>query len=250
MNNTRRSLSGPRLWPLLVFMLSIGLVLPSLGRDREARIDGQLKVKLPAALRPLLMSRPHAQVMVEIGADGKLGDIMPFSATHYGLIEKAVEAVAASEGIPAIVEGEPRSARVLVYVNFYDPEQEAWLSGLGGLPQGNSVSEALERRLYQSAPHTFTYGESEVSELDEQLTLKETKFRLYTSQEGKKATGRCVVEYFVGPEGQVHFPRIVSTDHDDLGMSALLTLESTTFEPPRRRGHPTWVKVRQPFNFR
>ena len=73
--------------------------------------------------------------------------------------------------------------------------------------------------------------------------------RIYESEPGVRAKGSCVVEYYVGPDGEVHFPKIVKSDHDDISTSAFMTLQVTRFEPPTNNGKPTFVLVRQPFNF-
>ena len=109
---------------------------------------------------------------------------------------------------------------------------------------------AAKSRFYQLAPGRYVYGLSKPGELDSPLRLRQGKIRIYTSEEGVRQSGQCLVEYYVGPDGNVHFPYIIKSDHEDLSMSALLTLEATVFEPPLRNGNPTCVKIRQPFNFK
>ncbi len=137
-----------------------------------------------------------------------------------------------------------------MYVNFYDIEQQAWRNGSGYLPQGGSVSDALDRRVYEASAEKFVFRESKVPALDHPLRVVTSKLRVYTSEDGVPRHGSCLVEYYVGPEGKIHFPRVLESDHDDLSYSALLTLEVTEFEPPRRGGNPTYVRVHHPFNFK
>ena len=238
----------PTLKHLLVFLVC-ALPLTGIAQDRDLEVKGGLRTAIPQDLKGLHLSRPHAVILVEVDAEGELIDQMPFDATHAGLIDKALKVIKKAEFKAAVVEGEPTSTRKKVYVNFYDIEQEAWRNG-GFMPQGGSVSDALERRLYEAAPEKFKYQESKVNELDSPLRMTKSTLRIYTSEEGVRQQGSCVVEYFVGPEGKVQFPRVIESDHADLSMSALLTLEVTEFEPPMRDGNSTFVKVQQPFNFR
>lgn len=250
----------PRRWsahlqPLLsrfkpAFVLLIAaLAFPAIAQNRELEVKGGLRTPIPQDLKGLHLTRPHAVILIEVDDNGKLKDLMPFNATHVGLLEKAVKVIKKTKFKPALVEGQPINARKKVYVNFYDIEQEAWRNGAGYLPQGGSVSDALDRRLYEAAPGKYTYQESKVSELDAPLKMTKSTLRLYVSEEGVRQKGRCVVEYYVGPEGHVQFPRVLESDHTDLSLTALLTLEVTSFEPPTKHGNPTFVKVRQPFNF-
>jgi hypothetical protein len=232
---------------LILFCCLPGLLSATVQQSDSLEIDGNFRLPVPQDLRALHMERPHAAILVGVDSEGNLVDIMPYSATHVDLLEPAIKAVEKAEFRPS---GDGASVqRAKVFVNFFDPEQEAWRNGLGGLPLGGTVSEAAERRIYKLSSSNFTFEESKPQELDNGLRILEARLRIFVSEEGKRQKGQCVVEYFVGPEGKVHFPKVLESDHEDLSMSALLSLETTRFEAPTRGGKPTWVKVRQPFNF-
>lgn len=235
------------IWRICLLSLLLAVALGA--QDRDLQVAGSLRSPIPQNLRGLHLANPYAAILVEVNEKGEIIDLMPIDATHVGLVEKALEVIQKATFLPSIVEGEPQGSRTKVYVNFFDIEQQAWRNGGGFLPQGGSVSDALDRRIYEVSEDSYLYRESKPSELDQPLRIVKTKLRVYTSEEGVPQHGSCVVEYFVGPEGRVHFPRILTSDHDDLGMSALLTLKVTEFEPPLRNGNPTYVRVRQPFNF-
>lgn len=213
-------------------------------------LDQRLQLQLPQELRGLSMQNPHAQILVEVDEAGKVMDTMPFKASHYELLPAAIELVENTTFNPARMDGKAVQGKASVYVNFYDGQQLAWKSGIGVLPFGGSASDAAKSRFYQIAPSRYTYGESKPKELDQPLKLKEARLRIYESEPGVRAKGGCVVEYYVGPEGEVHFPRIIESDHDDISTSAFMTLQVTKFEPPTSEGKPTCVQVRQPFNFK
>ena len=61
--------------------------------------------------------------------------------------------------------------------------------------------------------------------------------------------GKVLVEYFIDHEGRARLPSILESDDENLSMSVLMTLKDTRFSAPRRKGRPTYVRVRQPFNF-
>lgn len=219
-------------------------------QDRDLEVAGKLQVPIPQELKGLLLTSPYAAILVEFDPEGKVLDMMPYEASHVGLVNRAMQAVEKATYLPAIVDGQPQKGRTKVYVNFFDIEQRAWRSGSGYAPQGGSVSDALDRRLYETSSDNYVFRESKVSELDRPLQVVESILRVYTSEEGVSHNGDCLVEYYVGPEGKIHFPRVIESDHDDLSMSALLTLEVTEFEPPQRRGNPTFVRVQHPFSFK
>lgn len=244
-------LSSNRVHPSFVRVILGLLVCASVlfAQDQSVELKGRLEAQIPSDLKALLMSNPYAEVLVEVNEVGAVIDLMPESATHFGLLEKALAVVQEAEFVPAMADGVPCVGRIRVYVNFYDIEQRAWRMGAGIMPLGGSASDAVERRLYNMSPSKFVYGESKPTDLDQPLSILSSTFRLYASDPANPKKGQCVVEYLIGPEGRVHFPSIISSDHDDLSTSALLTLRETVFDPPLHGGNPTWVRVRQPFNF-
>ena len=212
-------------------------------------LDKQLQLPIPEDLRGVSIQNPHAQIFVQVDEAGKVVDAMPFKASHFKLLPVAIQLVEKTRFNPARLNGKAVQGKAAVYVNFFDSQQRAWKSGIGVLPFGGSASDAAMSRFYQIAPSRFTYGESKPKDLDAPLKLKEATLRIYESEPGVRAKGSCVVEYYVGPEGEVHFPKIIKSDHDDISTSAFMTLQVTKFEPPTKQGNPTCVLVRQPFKF-
>ena len=189
----------------------------------------RLETRIPNDLQALQIPTPHAQVFVEVDEEGHVIDAMQIKASHYGLIAPAIELVEQTTFEPARLDGKPVQGRAAVYVNFLDGQQRVWRSGAGVLPFGGSASDAVASRFYQNAPARFAYGASKVDELDQPLRLVASKLRIYESEPGVRAKGSCLIEYYVGPDGGVHFPKIIKSDHEDLSTSAFLTLEVTIF---------------------
>ena len=242
------------LWALSVLLTSsivnTGFSSEPTDHFEPVTLDKRLETRIPDDLQALQIPTPHAQVLVEVDEQGHVLDVMPIKASHFGLIAPAAELVEQTTFEPARLDGKSVQGRAAVYVNFFDSQQRGWKSGAGVLPFGGSASDAVASRFYENAPARFVYGESKVEELDQPLRLVASKLRIYESEPGVREKGSCLVEYYVGPDGEVHFPKIIKSDHDDLSTSAFLTLEVTTFEPPKRNGNPTCVLVRQPFNFK
>jgi len=237
---------------LMAFLLGTPLLLNAVttdSPDRKLSVKGDLHLQTPVELRHLLIDDPRVAVLVEVDESGDLKDWMPFSATHFKLIPSAIKAVQNATFEPALEDGKPVLSRGKVHVTFYDPEQRIWKDGGGMLPMGSNVSEGAERRIYQVSAASFRYGETPAKDLDAPLSIKHATVQVLRNPDGSKPSGSVVVEYFIGPDGKAHFPKVLSSDDPILGMSALLTLQSTEFQPPLKNDRPTWVRARQPFNF-
>ena len=134
-------------------------------------------------------------------------------------------------------------------MHFFDPEQRAWRQGSGQLPFGGTPSDAANSRIFSNSAASFVYEQSDREELDSPLTQLQAVRRVYSSQDGVRTRGECLVEFYVGPNGRARFPTAIESDNNDVAISAALTLLETRFVPPRKNGHPTYVKIQQRFRF-
>ena len=232
---------------LLVGSLLIGS--PLVAADKRITVEGSLEVILPPELRGLPIVNPHVDFLIDVGADGTLFDAMPIASNHRDLLPAATEAVNKVRFTPAIEAGVPVRARDSVRIIFFDPEQRAWRQGSGQLPFGGTPSDAAKNRIYAASAENFIYKMSERDELDSPISKQMSTRRVYSSQEGVKTVGECLVEFYIDPNGRARFPRAIESDSDDVAISAALTLLETRFNPPRRNGHPTYVKIQQRFRF-
>ena len=121
--------------------------------------------------------------------------------------------------------------------------------GANQLPFGGSVTDAVQRRIYAASGDSFVYGESQPGEIDKPIASLKSPRRIHVDGNGLTAKGRCLVEFYVSPEGRARFPSALESDSDDVSISAALTLLKTRFTPPRRAGQPTFIKVQQEFIF-
>lgn len=217
--------------------------------DKRITVEGSLEVILPVELRGLPLVNPHVDFLIDVGEDGTLFDAMPTKSNHRDLLSPAIAAIQKVTFTPAIEDGVAVRSRDSVRVVFYDPEQRAWRQGSGQLPFGGTPADAAKNRIFAASAESFTYGISDREELDSPITQLPSTRRVYASQAGVKTTGECLVEFYIGPNGRARFPRALESDSDDVAISAALTLLETRFNPPRKNGQPTYVKIQQRFRF-
>jgi hypothetical protein len=213
-------------------------------------VQGTLDAIIPANLRSLQIDHPYVDFKIDLGADGTLFDAMAIESNHRDLLPAAHKVLQSVTFVPATKDGRPIRQRANIRVRFYDPSQRAWRTGANMIPFSDTPSEAARRRIYSNSASNFFFELSTKEELDSPLTQLLTTRRIYSSQSGVSTKGKCVVEFYVGPNGRARFPRALESDSDDVALSAALTLLKSRFEPPRRNGHPTYVKIQQDFEFR
>lgn len=230
---------------LLLVVAAARAQTPAQG-DHPVLVKNSLDVMMPDKLRALLLERPLVRFLVTVDEESRLVEYLATEATHHELVEKAEQALRKAEYSAATINGERALATAEVSVTFFDPDQRALQQGLLARPFGASSSEAADRRLYANAKQRYQFRQSGPDELDQPLALADGKLVVVADDEGRTASGRCVLDYYVDHRGQPRIPRIVSSDNDTVTRSALLTLQRLRFYPPTRGGQPTCVKVRQP----
>ncbi len=245
MNALLRLLSG--LGVVLCFtLLSARAETPAAGLQPIV-VKTSLEVRLPEKLRALLLEKPMVRCLVTVDEESRLVEYLAVEATHHELLERAGQAVREAKFEAATVSGRAVQSTAEVRVTFFDPEQRALQDGLVAQPFGSSSADAVSRRVYANAKERHGFRQSDQAELDAPLAMTAGKLMVLADDEGRTASGRCVVDYYVDHLGQPRIPRIISSDNDTVARSALLTLQQLRFAPPTRDGQPTCVKVRQPF---
>ncbi len=226
-----------------------GSSLSSSAADKPVEAQGSLNAVIPAELKSLLIENPYVLFRIDVGEDGTLFDVMAIESNHRDLIPHATKTLLATTFTPAMEDNVPVRRRVSVYVRFYDPEQRAWRQGSTALPFGGTISDAVQRKIYATSEQRWVYGESEPDEIDTPIKSLSKPRRIYAGQNGLTAKGRCMVEFYISPEGRARFPTALESDNDDVSISAALNLLKTRYAPPRRNGNPTFIKVEQEFIF-
>jgi len=66
---------------------------------------------------------------------------------------------------------------------------------------------------------------------------------------GEKPGGNAVIAFVIDREGRCRLARIVSATREEFGWAAATAIERWVFNPPKRNGQPTDVRVSLPVNF-
>ncbi len=212
-------------------------------------LEHPIEAMIPQNLRPLQLSNPRVRFKVVVDATGEILDSMPFEATHFGLLDDAEKALGKAKFKPATLDGKAVSGKISLTITFYDPEQRYWRMGGINAPMGVTVSEAVERRIYDVSKEAYVFRESDPTDLDQPLQLLHSELKVIHPEGQPVKKGSVLVEYFVDHRGRVRLPEIIRSDGEYHSLSVLMTLQETEFAPPTKDGHPTYVRVRQPFNF-
>ncbi len=88
--------------------------------------------------------------------------------------------------------------------------------------------------------------------LDEALTPLYRKAPVYPDSLAKKGNppGRAEIEFLIDRDGRARLPNIVSATDEAFGWSAATAVSQWVFKAPHRKGAPTDVRVRIPFEFK
>jgi TonB family protein len=247
----RNSLFVRWLHPMLVACLLGGAPLQASDpADRPLAPVDRLEVPIPISLRGLMLEQPTVTFWVGVDETGRLVDFLPIGASYHRLLEAAEQGLRRATFAPALRAGQPVLAQGAVTVQLFDPNQRAYFQGLIPLPTPGNAGDLVERKLYEAHKEAYEYRPAKPSELARPLEVVEAKVTLVTDQAGRPAQGRCLVEYWVDPQGVPKFPRLLQSDNDTVALSALQTLRATRFAPPTRAGGvPACVQVRQPMEF-
>ena len=242
---------GPVARYLCLVAILVALRAPLSAADQPVTVDGSLDAAIPADLRSLLIDNPYVLFKVDVGDDGTLFDVMALESNHRDLIPAATKVLLGVTFNPAIEDGKAIRTRTSVFVRFFDPEQRAWQMGGKALPFGGTVSDAVRRRMYATSEQRYVYDESKPDEIDAPIQSLNAPRRILADAQGlgTGAKGRCVVEFYISPEGRARFPSALESDSDEVSISAALTLLKTRYSPPRKDGNPTYIKVQQEFIF-
>jgi len=209
-----------------------------------------LETPIPGELKNLHMENPFVKAVISIDEEGNPVDLLFTWATHFALLDRAGTFLDTVSWKPHSPEGSPTAFTFEVFVVFTDFEQEAWRSSDGRfVPMGSSSLDGMKAKVYRVSPKKYVYTKSEVTEVDQPLSIVEGSIVLVEDADGNPAKGEAVVEYYVNHEGEACFPNILESSDRFVSESALKTLERIRFQKPTRKGKPTYVKVRQPFRF-
>jgi hypothetical protein len=205
---------------------------------------------VPNELMALKMDNPSATFGVVINSRGDVIDVLCTESTHYGLLEDGIKFINKTDWkLPEDVKDPNRHSFTLV-LSFIDYEQRNWRQSNGSfVPQGGTGFDGLAAKIYRTSPDSYRYHRSKAKDLDDPIRLVEGGIVVVQDKNGQPAKGSALVEFYVGPEGNTHFPNFIETDGNLVTDSVIKTLDKLKFTPPTRNSKPTFVLVKQQFNF-
>lgn len=200
-----------------------------------------VEAQFPLSLGLTPVFRGSAEVIINIGADGKLVDLL---VTRYSRIEFAQEAERALRQWryePARRGGETTGARFLVRFDFTARGKVSTLT----------VLDTLESRVTQSTPGRVTNVLCAVRDLDRPPAAVSTVTPRHPGLL-PDADGNATVtlDYLIDETGRPRMPVVLEATRDGYAVEAVDALNQWRFAPPTREGRPVAVQVRQQFIFK
>jgi TonB family protein len=112
----------------------------------------------------------------------------------------------------------------------------------------NDSAAAIVKRLRVAGGKADFAGEAELDALLRATQRSEPVFPKRLTAE--VTAGEAVVEFFVDESGQAQLPRIVSASEPAFGPAACQAVAGWRYDPPRRNGKPTVVRMQVALSFR
>ena len=161
------------------------------------------------------------------------------AASHKQFGSASVAAIQKWNFIPMQVDGKAQTSRVIVNVDFE-------YVGVGYAKSPSIIEEAALRFVR----HGIFDIISNLGQLDhEPRLIKDVRPVYPESLKKSEKSGIVVVEFFIDPAGNVKAPGIKMSTDDEFAISALTAIKEWKFEPPLKRGRPTYARVYQRFAY-
>ncbi len=218
---------------------------------QEVRAPVPLEVThlpIPQDLKHLLIQKPYVDFLLLIDETGVVKDFVATASNHAKLLPPAQRLVERLHFEPAQQEGKAIPIRHTIRIHFEDFQQQAWRDS-GQIPMGSVSTDGTGRKFFDQAPSAFAYTQSEVTELDVPLQLEQGALRIVEGPEGQPPAGSCTIEFYIDSDGVPRLPSVLESDSELASLSGLASLQSMQFKPLRKDLNPTYVKVRQRFQF-
>lgn len=212
------------------------------------KVTSSLVAQIPHNLKHLMIENPHVEFLLLISKEGELLSKLATKSNHHSLIETAEKVIDRANFVAASKDGIMVPSRLKTTVHFRDIDQELWRA-TGVLPMGSNTMNGVDKKLYNRNRDHYSYRQSEINELDHPPQVINGSIVVLEDQNGNPCQGTAKVEYYIDRNGNAILPTILSSTNHVVGMSAIKTLERLKFEPLTRTGNPTYVIVKQTFNF-
>jgi TonB family protein len=214
---------------------------PSSGTRPLVAVKRQVDPVFPRSLLDLGVTQGEARVVVSIGPDGRVAEMLVIGYTHPAFGQAATNALREWEFEPPTFQGQPASVQREMRFDFESR----------GVVITMDVSSYVAMRAMSIFSERYVYRPVTLKELDRIPTPLNTVSPLYPqSLIEQKRGGSATVEFFIDEQGNVRMPSVLSADDPDAGVTSVLAVKEWKFEPPTRNGRPVLVKAHQTFRFK
>ncbi len=205
----------------------------------QLQVLNQVKPVFPEAVLHLGITEGFAEVVLIVNERGEQRDMIVSVASHKQFGSASVAAIQKWNFIPLQVDGKAQTSRVKVNVDF---------EYIGvGQPKYPSIIEEAALRFERDG---LFDNISNLGQLDHEPRLIKDVRPVYPENLKKsEKSGMVVVEFFIDPAGNVKAPGIKMATDDEFAISALAAIKEWKFEPPLKRGRPTYARVYQRFSY-
>ena len=188
-------------------------------------------------LRGVTMGR--ARIALSIDHTGSLKEWLVVGYTKPAFAAAAVAAVRQWTFEPMRVRGEAVSARCELNFDFQAT------GVIVSLDATSTVSRYIDAVF--SPEGRWACALEELDRVPARLVATPPGYSQSLGDRGIK--GRALIEFFIGEDGTVRLPTVITADHEELGVLAAAAVRTWKFEPPLRHGRPVLARARQVFNF-
>ncbi len=205
----------------------------------QLEVLNQVKPVFPESVLHLGITEGFAEVVLIVDERGEQRDMIVSVASHKQFGLASVAAIQKWNFIPLQVDGKAQTSRVKVNVDFK-------YIGVGQAKYPSIIEEAALRFERNGLFDNI----SNLGQLDHEPRLIKNVRPVYPENLKKsEKSGMVVVEFFIDPAGNVKAPGIKMATDDEFAISALAAIKEWKFEPPLKRGKPTYARVYQRFAY-
>ncbi len=208
---------------------------------QSVKVDATQLPLVPAGLRSQGFRSGEVVVVLNVHADGRLGESLVLAASHRALIQPTLDVLQKWRFTPAQQDGQPVMAQLQVRIDFQQN---------GVVVVNRTVAEIVAAKIAGFSERSFDFVTCSPGEIDRPLAPLATVAPRYATeayQDGVR--GRVKVEFFVDENGDVRMPVVAADTHPYLSTVAVEALRGWKFAPPTRGGQPVQVAAVQEFAF-
>ncbi len=179
------------------------------------------------------------QVILAVGADGQLTDILVAAFTQREFADEIRRVLSKSPFTPGMVDGKPVISILNLTYRFET-------SGVVAIQRIGPPDRAVE-----TLGDEFEYRPHGIATIDQPPSGRKLDGPIYPkkwSDEGR--TGEVTVDFYIDENGRTRMPFAVGAPDEYLASAAIIAVKNWRFETPRYHGRPALAHAQQTFTFK